>query len=72
MTYEQAGHSTSGTAVINNEGDTLTLIDRATHHYTTSLSTIETASQNAGKLVKEFRKYFNDAVSTGVGSINLI
>lgn len=67
MTYEQAGHSTSGTAVINNEDDTLTLLDRATHHFATSLSTIETASQNASRLVKEFRKYFNDAVSTGVG-----
>ncbi len=67
MTYEQAGHSTSGTAVITQEGDTLTLLNRATHHFTTSLSTIEAASLNAGKLIKEFRKYFNDAVSTGVG-----
>jgi hypothetical protein len=33
-----------------------------THHYTTSLSTIEISSINAAKLVKEFRKYFNDAV----------
>lgn len=67
MTYEQGGHSASGTAVITDEGDTLTLLDRATHHYTTSLSTIEAASVNAGRLIKEFRKYFNDAVSAGVG-----
>ena len=67
MTYEQAGHSIAGAAVINSEGDTLTLMDRATHHFTTSLSTIEISSLNAGKLVKEFHKYFNDAVSTGIG-----
>lgn len=67
MTYEQAGHSTSGAAVINDEGDTLTLYDRAIHHYTTGLSTIEIASQNAGRLIKEFRNYFNEAVSTGIG-----
>lgn len=67
MTYEQGGGGSSGAAVINDEGDTLTLMDRATHHFTTSLSTIEISSLNAGRLVKEFRKYFNDAVSSGVG-----
>ncbi|HMU47700.1 MAG TPA: M14 family metallopeptidase [Chitinophagaceae bacterium] len=67
MTYEQAGHGISGTAIINNEGDTLTLHDRVMHHYTTGISTVETASLNATRLVKEFRKYFNEAVSTGVG-----
>lgn len=67
MTYEQGGHGFGGLAVITDEGDTLTLLDRATHHYTTSLSTIEISSLNAGRLIKEFRKYFNDAVSTGVG-----
>lgn len=67
MTYEQGGGPAGGLAVINDEGDTLTLLDRATHHYTTSLSTIEIASQNSGSLVKEFRKFFNDASSSGVG-----
>lgn len=67
MTYEQAGNGASGLAVMQDDGDTLTLVDRATHHYTTSLSTIEIASQNADKLIKEFHKFFNDAVTTGVG-----
>lgn len=66
MTYEQGGIS-GGLGIINEDGDTLTLVDRALHHYTTSLSTIEASSLNAGKLVKEFRKYFNNAVSNGVG-----
>jgi hypothetical protein len=67
MTYEQAGNSQSGLGVIKEDGDTLTLVDRATHHYTTSLSTIEISSQNASRLIKEFHKFFNDAVTTGVG-----
>ncbi len=67
MTYEQGGGGAGGVAIINDEQDTLTLYDRAIHHYTTSLSTIEVSSLNAGKLVKEFRKYFNEAVTTGVG-----
>ena len=67
MTYEQAGHSQGGLAVIKNDGDTLTLVDRVMHHYTTSLSTIEISSQNASRLIKEFHKFFNDAVTSGVG-----
>ena len=64
MTYEQGG---SGAAIVNEDGDTLTLDDRVMHHYTTSLSTIEVSSLNASKLVREYRKFFNDAVSTGAG-----
>lgn len=68
MTYEQAGHTQSGLAVETAIGDTLTLIDRAMHHFTTSLSTIEVSSQNASKLLTEFKKFYDDAVTTGVGN----
>jgi len=67
MTYEQAGGPAGGLGIITDEGDTLTLYDRAIHHYTTGISTIETASMNQAKLVKEFRKFFNDAVNNGTG-----
>ncbi len=67
MTYEQGGGPAGGLGVLTDEGDTLTLSDRAMHHFTTGLSTIEISSQNASRLVKEFRKFFNDAVSNGVG-----
>jgi hypothetical protein len=67
MTYEQAGGGRGGTAVITASGDTLTLQDRALHHFTTSLSTIEVSSQNAARLIKEFHKFFNEAVTTGIG-----
>jgi hypothetical protein len=67
MTYEQAGGPAGGLGALNDEGDTLTLIDRALHHFTTSLSTIEISSLNASRLIKEFHKYYNDATSTGIG-----
>jgi hypothetical protein len=66
MTYEQAGIA-AGLGVITDESDTLTLGDRALHHFTTSMSTVEIASLNAGRLLKEFRKYFNNAITTGYG-----
>lgn len=67
MTYEQGGHSRGGLAVITNTGDTLTLEDRVSHHYTTGLATIETASQNAAKLVSEFKTFYDDG-RAGKGS----
>lgn len=67
MTYEQGGGGAGGLGAETDEGDTLTLFDRINHHYTTSLSTIEISSANAVNLLKEFRKYFNNAVSGGVG-----
>lgn len=59
MTFEQGGIR-AGLGIINDDGDTLTLVDRAKHHFTTSLSTIETASNNAQKLLSEFKKYFDN------------
>jgi len=67
MTYEQGGGPAGGLGANTDEGDTLTLYDRATHHYVTSMSTIEIASLNAASLVKEFHKYFNNAVSGAIG-----
>ena len=61
MTFEQGGHSRGGAAVINQDGDTLTLWDRLYHHFTTGMSTIEISSQNSGKLVQEFKKYYDKA-----------
>lgn len=67
MTYEQGGGSAAGLGVTTNEGDTLTLADRAQHHFTTGISTVEIASQNAVRLVKEFHNFFNDAVNGNTG-----
>ena len=67
MTYEQGGGPGGGAAAMTEEGDTLTLLDRLTHHYTTGISTVEISSINASKLVTEFRNFFNKGVTTGFG-----
>ena len=67
MTYEQGGGPAGGLGVLTDAGDTLTLHDRALHHFTTSLSTIEVAAQHATPLVKEFRRFFNEAVTAPAG-----
>jgi hypothetical protein len=60
MTYEQGGIS-AGLGVEDNSGDTVTLVARATHHFTTSLSTIEISSANRTPLLENFKKYFADS-----------
>lgn len=57
MTYEQGGIR-AGLAVITNSGDTLTLKNRIEHHFTASIATLETVSENAQRLVYEFKKFF--------------
>ncbi|TDH24236.1 zinc carboxypeptidase [Segetibacter sp. 3557_3] len=69
MTFEQGGGGRAGLGVITQNGDTLTLLDRLTHHYTTGLSTIEVASQNRARLINEFRKFFDDS-RAGKGNAN--
>ena len=67
MTYEQAGHSTAGLAIEKAEGDTLTLKDRISHHYTTGISTVEISSQHADRLIEEFQNYFTQALENPAG-----
>lgn len=66
MTFEQGGIR-SGLAIINKNGDTLTLTDRVMHHYTTGLSTIETSSKNQQRLLKEFQQFFTDNKNGKIG-----
>ncbi len=61
MTYEQAGHGRAGLGIQTDEGYILTLKDRALHHTTTGLSTVEVSSKNATKLNTEFKKFFDNA-----------
>lgn len=67
MTYEQGGSGRAGLAIINAEGDTLTLNARIAHHHTTGLSTVEAVSQNAAKAVSEFKNYFDASKSNPPG-----
>ncbi|CAL1519590.1 M14 family zinc carboxypeptidase [Chitinophaga sp. MM2321] len=61
MTYEQGGSGRAGVAVLKRDGDTLTLTDRIAHHYTTGMSTIEVASQQADRILQEYSRYFEAA-----------
>lgn len=59
MTYEQAGSGRAGLGIETALGDTLTLTERILHHHTAGMATIETASQHADRLVREFSAYFS-------------
>ena len=67
MTYEQGGSGRAGLAVVTREGDTLTLTSRIEHHLTTGLSTIESASANADRVIKEFANYFKNSEANPTG-----
>ncbi len=57
MTYEQGGSGRAGRALLRQEGDTLTIDERLTHHHATALSTIAVASRNAATLTREIADY---------------
>lgn len=61
MTYEQAGHGRAGLGIETDRGEILTLKDRALHHMTTGLSTVEISSKNAEKINVEFKKFFDNS-----------
>lgn len=67
MTYEQAGGGTASLAIETAEEDTLTLLDRLTHHNTTGLSTVEITAMNKDRVISEFTDYFRNARENGSG-----
>lgn len=66
MTYEQGGIR-AGLGILNEDNDTLTLVDRAAHHFTTSLSTIEVVAKNKQRVVAEYKKFFEDSRAGKIG-----
>lgn len=67
MTYEQGGHSKAGLGILKAEGDTLTLDDRLTHHYTTGLATVEVSARHADQLVEKFETYYRKSNENPAG-----
>jgi hypothetical protein len=65
MTYEQAGHSPAGTAILREDGELLTLRDRVAHHFTAALATVETAARHRDALLADFARFFEDAIWEG-------
>jgi len=68
MTYEQGGGGYAGRGVRTANEDTLKLADRIAHHATTSLSTIEVASEHAESLIAKFSEYFDESQSNPPGA----
>ena len=65
MTYEQGGSGRAGLQIITAEADTLTLEDRIRHHHATGLSTIEVASVQRERILREFAAYFAESGKSG-------
>ena len=60
MTFEQGGIS-AGLGVQTKSNETLTLVARALHHFTTGMSTVEVSANNHQKLIGEFKKYYDNS-----------
>lgn len=67
MTFEQAGHSMAGRAILTRSGDTLKLSDRIQHHAVVALSTVEVAAKQSQKLINEQKVYFENNRSNPKG-----
>ena len=67
MTYEQGGSGRAGLGIVTAEGDTLTLQDRIAHHHTTGMSTVEMTALHHERVVEEFERYFDGAMTTPAG-----
>ncbi len=64
MTYEQAG--SVGVRVRRNDETMLTLKDRLEHHSATSIATLKATAEHRVERLRDFYKFFQDAVREGV------
>jgi len=68
ITYEQAGGGAGGLAIEREkEKDTLTLVSRIDHHFATSMATLESVTSRQERIVKEFIKFHEDAMTNPSG-----
>ncbi len=58
MTYEQAGHSMGGLAVRKPGGEILTLRERATNHFVSSMATLETTLRHREERIRDFTSFW--------------
>jgi hypothetical protein len=63
MTYEQGGSGRAGLAIAKEDGDTLTLKQRISHHVASSFASINAMADNAEKNVEEFIQFFEKSNS---------
>lgn len=63
VTYEQGGSGRAGLAIVNAEGDTLTLKTRIENMVKSSHATVEVGSVSQRDLVQNFQQFFSNARS---------
>ncbi len=63
MTYEQAGQS--GVRIRRRDDEILTLRERLEHHSATSIATLRTTAVNREKRLKDFHRFFDEAIEEG-------
>ncbi len=71
MTYEQAGGGGAGLVVERDDGTTLTLKDRASHHWVSSKATIRTAAEGRTDLLNGYAAFHRN-VDEGIQDILLV
>jgi hypothetical protein len=64
LTYEMAGNTAAGLAVLTKKGDTLTLKERIHKHFVAGVSTIKAVSENRSDLLSNYQKFFKDKPRT--------
>lgn len=64
---EKAGHGRAGLAIEVDEHYTLTLTERAHHHFLTSMSYIESTAQMRREQLERFADYFKDSLDPEIG-----
>ncbi|WP_234734116.1 M14 metallopeptidase family protein [Tellurirhabdus bombi] len=67
MTFEQGGGGRAGLAFQKRDNDTLTLRERIDHHVAASFATLESVSDKADQVVKEYTNYFDKSQKTPTG-----
>lgn len=67
MTYEMAGNTSSGRAILLDNGDTLTVGDKIMRNTVVALSTLEMAAQNSEQLQKNLIAFCDKNRSNPVG-----
>lgn len=68
MTYEQGGSGFAGLGVAKDDGDTLTLRERISHHVAASVASMEALSARSDKVLSEFVKFFDQSKTNPVGT----
>jgi len=71
MTYEQAGGGSAGLAIERPDGTTLTLRDRALHHWTAGKATLRTVAAGKGELLRDYAA-FHRSVGEGQPDVLLV